>query len=301
MSGRRNNAEDAVIARLARIVRHPAAARVPAGIGDDCAAVRGPNRGRLILLKTDVVVEGRHFRKTDAPRAVGWKAACRAVSDIAACGGRPADALVTCVVRTGQTGAWLSELYRGIEKAGRDFGFHVVGGELASTAGPAVISIAMTGDVVEKDFARRSGGRSGDVLFVTGRLGGSLRSGRHLRFRPRLEEAGWLVRRFRVRAMMDLSDGLAADLPRLAAASGTGFTIDPGSVPRGRGVTIAQALGDGEDFELLFAVRPSCAARLEGAWRRRFPGIRLTRIGSLARPGVGEGLGAARGFDHFRV
>ena len=299
MSRRQKTGEDAVIARLARIVRRPASARVPAGIGDDCAAVRVHGGDRLLLLKTDVVVEGRHFRRTDAPRAVGWKAACRAVSDIASCGGRPADALVTCVVRDGQTGAWLSGIYRGIEKAGREFGFHVVGGELARTRGPAVINIAMTGGVSEQTFVRRSGGRSGDVIFVTGRLGGSLKSGWHLRFRPRLEEAGWLVRRFRVRAMMDLSDGLAADLPRLAAASGTGFVVDPGSVPRRRGVSIGQALGEGEDFELLFAIRPGDAARLEEAWHRHFPGLGLTRIGTLARPGVREGLGGARGFDHF--
>ncbi len=299
MSGREKVGEDAVIARLRRIVREPRGGRVLAGIGDDCAAVRVGARGQLLLLKTDAVVEGRHFGKADVPRAVGWKAACRAVSDIAACGGRPKDALVTCVVRRGQADAWLAELYRGIEKAGREYGFHVVGGELARTRGPTVINVAMTGEVPEKYFTLRGGGRPGDALFVTGALGGSLGSGWHLRFRPRLEEARWLVRRFRVRAMMDLSDGLAADLPRLAEAGGTGFALDPAAIPRRRGATLAQALGDGEDFELLFALAPGDAARIEAAWRRRFPGVRLTRIGALAARGVRRGLGGARGFDHF--
>ena len=289
--------EDALVARLQRALpsRGPG---VVAGIGDDCAAVKGPGRD-LLLLKTDCVVEGRHFTTKDSAVAVGWKAACRAVSDIAACGGRPGHVLVTCVVRPAQTKRWLDHVYRGLDKAGREFGFDVVGGELSRTGGPAVISVAMTGTVARREFVRRSGGRPGDVLFVTGVLGVSLSSGWHLRFRPRLDEARWLVSNFGVRAMMDLSDGLASDLPRLARAGGTGFVIDPTSVPRRRGATLAQALGDGEDFELLFAVAPREADRLEAAWRKRWPQLRLTRIGCLAEAGNEEGLGRARGYDHF--
>lgn len=283
---------------LSRFLRRTGA-DVIAGIGDDCAAVRAPARGRLLLLKTDCVVETRHFSPTHLAAAIGWKAACRAVSDIAACGGEPSSALVTCVLRREQGGRWFSALYRGIEKAGREFGFHVVGGELARTDGPAVISVAMTGEVGRKEFVTRGGGKPGDILFVTGRLGGSLASGWHLRFRPRLAEARWLVRNFRVAAMMDLSDGLAADLPRMAKAGGTGFVIDPASLPRRRGASVHQALCDGEDFELLFAVRPRDAAGLGEAWRRKFPSTPLTRIGSLARCGVCDGLGAVRGYDHF--
>lgn len=286
-----------MVRRLQRLLRPPGRG-VVAGIGDDCAAVRGPGKN-LLLLKTDCVVERRHFTSGDPARAVGWKAACRAVSDMAACGGEPRHALVTCVVRPAQSGRWLTDLYRGLERAGRAFGFRVVGGELAKTDGPAVITVAMTGEVAAKDFVRRAGGRAGDVLLVTGLLGNSLRSGWHLRFRPRLAEARWLVRNFRVRAMMDLSDGLAADLPRLARASGTGFVLETAAVPRRPGVALARALSDGEDFELLFAVAPREADRLESAWRRRWPRLRLTRLGKLARHGIHEGLGAARGYDHF--
>jgi thiamine-monophosphate kinase len=290
--------EDAVLVRLKRLLRRTPPS-VHAGIGDDCAAVRGGRRGVLTLLKTDCVVEGRHFLPGDATAAVGWKAACRAVSDIAACGGEPRFALVTCVVRSAQTKRWIDGLYRGIEKAARTYGFHVVGGELARTEGPAMISVALTGEVPTADFVGRAGGRAGDVLFVTGVLGRSFASGWHLRFSPRIEQARWLVRHFRPRAMMDLSDGLAADLPRLAAAGGTGFIVDSALVPRRRGASLQQALGDGEDFELLFAIDPRKAARLEAAWKKKFPRVPLTRIGQLAAPGVARGLGAVRGYDHF--
>jgi thiamine-monophosphate kinase len=295
---KRKAGEDAVLARLQRLLRRTPSS-VHAGIGDDCAAVRGCRRGVLALLKTDCVVEGRHFLPGDAAAAVGWKAACRAVSDMAACGGEPRFALVTCVVRFAQTKRWIDGLYRGIEKAARTYEFHVVGGELARTDGPAMISIALTGEVPTGEFVGRAGGRPGDVLFVTGVLGRSFVSGWHLRFSPRIEQARWLVRHFRPRAMMDLSDGLAADLPRLAAAGGTGFVMDSALVPRRRGATIEQALGDGEDFELLFAIDPRKAARLEVAWKKKFPRVPLTRIGQLAAPGVASGLGAVRGYDHF--
>jgi len=289
------NREDAIVARLRAALRRAPAV---AGIGDDCAAVVAP-RGKLLLLKTDCVVERRHFRASDSPAAVGWKAVCRAVSDIAACGGKPQHALVTCVLRDKQTGRWLDALYRGMEKAGREFGFHVVGGELARTDGPAVVNVAMTGSVARREFVPRGGGCTGDVLYVTGVLGGSLCSGWHLRFSPRLREARWLGKNIRPSAMMDLSDGLAADLPRLAAESGTGFVVDANALPRRRGVSPRAALSDGEDFELLFAVPEKKTARLERDWQRKFPALRLTRIGHLANRGVALGLGGAHGHDHF--
>lgn len=290
--------EDALLDRLRRLLRRTPDT-VHAGIGDDCAAVQGCRRGILTLLKTDCVVEGRHFLPRDPAAAIGWKAACRAVSDIAACGGEPRFALVTCVLRAGQTGRWIAGVYRGIEKAARTYGFHVVGGELAGTDGPAVISVALHGEVASRDFTGRSGGRPGDVLFVTGVLGASLSSGWHLRFRPRVEQARWLVRNFHPRSMMDLSDGLATDLPRLARAGGTGFIVDPALVPRRPGASLGQALGDGEDFELLFAIDPRKADALETAWEKKFPRLRLTRIGRLAPRSVARGLGTARGYDHF--
>lgn len=295
---KRSGGEDDLVGRVRRLLRRPSRA-VHAGIGDDCAAVLSGRRGVLSLLKTDCVVEGRHFGPRDAAAAVGWKAACRAVSDLAACGGEPRFALVTCVLPRARTGRWLDSLYHGLERAALAYGFEIVGGELSRTDGPAVVSVAMTGEVARREFVPRGGGRPGDVLFVTGSLGGSFESGWHLRFTPRLPEARWLARNFRPRAMMDLSDGLAADLPRLAAESGTGFVIDPSLVPRRRNASVRQALGDGEDFELLFALAPARAALLEKAWKKRFSRVPLTRIGRLAGRGTAVGLGSARGFDHF--
>jgi thiamine-monophosphate kinase len=115
---------------------------------------------------------------------------------------------------------------------------------------------------------------------VTGRLGGSIR-GRHLRFLPRIDESRWLTKNFVIRAMMDLSDGLGTDLPRLAEASGLGFEFDESQLPRSSGSTIEQAISDGEDYELLFAVAPKDRTRLLARWRRKFPRLLLTRIGRL--------------------
>lgn len=273
---------------------------VVAGAGDDdCAVIRPPRPGDWQLLKTDCVIEGVHFASDTEPARVGWKALCLPLSDIAATGGIPVHALVTFALSTGASAEWARKVYAGIGRAARAFGVDVVGGETASTPGPSFLSVCLTGRVARNRCVTRGGGRVGDFLYVTGRMGGSLPSGRHLDFRPRLAEAQWLVSHFRVHAMMDLSDGLAADLPRLTRASGTGFIVEPGKLPLTKGCTVAQALGDGEDYELLFAVGPRDTSRLDTAWKRRFPRVRLTRIGSLAAPGTREGLGDARGYDHF--
>ena len=272
--------------------------RVSAG-EDDCAVVRAPGRGHWQLLKTDCVIEGVHFTPGTDPGRVGWKALCRPLSDIAASGGTPDHALVTFALSAAAAPDWAREVYAGIGRAAREFGVAVVGGDTASTPGPSFLSVCLTGRVARGRCVTRAGGRPGDALFVTGNLGGSFDNGRHLDFRPRLEEARWLVERFRIRAMMDLSDGLAADLPRMARAGGTGFVVDPARLPLSPGGTIRNALSDGEDYELLFAISPSKAERLTEAWEKRFSLLPLTRIGILAEPGVREGLGSAGGFDHF--
>lgn len=196
---------------------------------------------------------------------------------------------------------WATGVYWGIARAAQEYGVEVVGGETSSTSGPSFLSVCLTGSVRPERCITRGGGRPGDVLCVTGELGGSFPSGKHLTFRPRLEEGQWLARRGRAHAMMDLSDGLAADLPRLARASGTGFQVDAGSVPRTAGCTVQQALGDGEDYELLVAVAPKSLGNLLAGWKKKFPSLQLTQIGSLCEPGVETGLEAAKGFDHFAV
>jgi thiamine-monophosphate kinase len=287
--------EDAVVAALTRALSLGPDVRV--GAGDDCAVIGGRGDRWWQLLKTDCVVEGVHFLSEEKPACVGWKALCRAISDIAAMGGIPQHALITLALRSDAKMAWVRGLYVGLRKAARRFGVSIVGGETSRSPGPAFVSVALTGRVERVRCVTRSGGKSGDLLYVTGRLGGSL-AGRHLDFVPRVCEARWLVENFRVHAMMDLSDGLAADLPRLARASGCGFEICEERIPRHRGCTVAQALGDGEDFELLFAVHPRDAKHMEKAWRKKFPRLPLTQVGALTR-GIATGKSKHRGYDHF--
>jgi len=281
--------EDALVARLTRGL--PRNAALLAGPGDDCAVVGRRSDAFWTLLKTDCVIEGVHFTAgTDFAR-VGWKALARAVSDIAAMGGEPGHALVTVAFPPALEVAKADALYAGLRRCARKFGVSIAGGETARSPGPVFVSVALTGKVERARCVLRSGGKPGDVLFVTGRLGGSL-AGKHLDFLPRLREARWLTEHFRIHAMMDLSDGLGADLPRLARASGCGFEL--GEIPCAPGCSRESALGDGEDFELLFAVSSRQAARLERTWPfRRLP---LTRVGGLT---ANTSFTPTHGFDHF--
>ena len=270
------------------------------GAGDDCAVVRLPGEaGQLQLLKTDCVIEGVHYPPDTSPERVGWKALCRPLSDIAAMGGRPLHALVTLALPGSATLAYARAIYTGLGCAAERFGVRIVGGETARSPTAAFVSVALTGTPGPGGTVVRSGGEPGHVVYVTGRLGGSFASGKHLDFVPRLAEAQWLVSRFPVSAMMDLSDGLGRDLPRLAAASGTGYALDAVKLPVTSGCSVAQALGDGEDYELLFTVVPSVSATLEGGWRERWPALELTRIGVLSAPSRRSGLEPGTGFDHF--
>jgi thiamine-monophosphate kinase len=284
--------EDAIVTRLTRSLRLDS--RVVVRPGDDCAVVE--TAGSLQLLKADCVIEGIHFLRDANPKLIGWKAMCRPISDVAAMGGRPLDALVTLAVRPDIEFAWLKKVYSGLESAAKAYGVNLVGGETVRSPGPFFLSVALTGSVARGKYVGRSGGCKGDWLYVTGKLGGSI-NGRHLRFRPRLAEAQWLVAQFPVHAMMDLSDGLASDLPRLAAASGLAFEVDCSSLPLHHGVTVENGLRDGEDYELLFAVPSTVKTRLEAEWQAHFPKLRLTAIGRLAEKGRTQF--SKKGHDHF--
>jgi thiamine-monophosphate kinase len=284
--------EDVVVRRLTKSLRLDSRVRV--GAGDDCAVVE--TSGRLQLLKSDCLIEGIHFLPDADPKSIGWKAMCRSISDIAAMGGKPLDALVTLAVRPDTEFSWLKRVYTGLESAARMYEVNVVGGETAKSPGPLFLSVALTGAVDHGKYVVRSGGHEGDWLYVTGKLGGSI-AGRHLRFRPRVAEARWLVNRFPVHAMMDLSDGLASDLPRLATASRLGFEVDVTSLPLHPGCRPENGLRDGEDYELLFALPTASKKRLESEWRVEFPKLRLTAIGRLVAKGRTEFFG--KGYDHF--
>ena len=266
------------------------------GPGDDCAAVR--THGGVQLLKTDCIAEGVHFLRGNDPVRVGWKALCRPLSDIAAMGGEPRHALITIFSPPDlDPGYWVG-FYKGIRKAARRFGVTIAGGEMSRQPRGIAVSVALTGVAPGGHFVRRSGGRPGDLLFVTGRLGGSI-SGHHLDFVPRLKEGRWLAETACVSAMMDVSDGLGSDLPRLARASGCGFEVDLAGLPLRKGSDISAALTDGEDYELLFAIPPRKAAALLKTWETAFPRTLLTGIGKLnaSRSAPPDWPG---GWDHFQ-
>jgi thiamine-monophosphate kinase len=266
------------------------------GIGDDCAVVKAPGIGMILLLKTDCVVEGVHYHPNEEPARVGWKALCRTLSDVAAMGGEPLHALVTMLSPEDRRVAYWKSIYKGLSKAAKRFGVGIIGGE-TSRSRCAAISVAVVGRVEADRLVTRSGGRPKDILCVTGTLGGSL-AGRHLDFVPRITEGRWLGKGRYARAMMDLSDGLAADLPRLAAASDCSFRIDVDAVPKARGCDSRRALSDGEDYELLIAVSPQVIKRLRQNWGKTFPKLQLTVIGELTEPGTPP-VGIPPGFDHF--
>lgn len=285
----RDIGEDALIGKL---LKGFPLGDLHAGPGDDCAVV-DPGRGRLRLLKTDAIVEGVHFLP-DAPASkVGWKATARVLSDFAAMGGRPEYLMVTVALPADTAVAWAEGLYRGIRRCLEKHGGILAGGE--TTAVPegsaAVISVAGEGSVARGELVLRSGGKPGDILAVTGRLGGSI-AGKHLNFVPRLLE-GQLLGRMGARAMMDLSDGLAKDLPRLAKASDSGFEVNPEGVPMTRGCSAEEAIGDGEDYELLVAISSRKWAAISEEWPKGF--AKLTKIGVLTESG-GKLEG---GWEHF--
>ncbi|MFK5921073.1 MAG: thiamine-phosphate kinase [Verrucomicrobiota bacterium] len=290
--------EDELIAHLIADLRMDDS--VLCGPGDDCAVLTGSSPEWLDLLKTDVVVEHVHFASDADPEQVGWKALARPLSDIAAMGGLPTAAVVTIVtpdhLPLSQAVGW----YRGMQKVAQTYGFSVVGGESSSSpANHAVISVSMTGRVEPDRCIYRSGAKQGDAILVTGRLGGSLPSGRHLNFQPRLTESRWLGEFFKINAMMDLSDGLAKDLPRMMKLSELGYHVDVDRLPCHHGADAQAAMGDGEDYELLFTITQAQVPDLLSAWKQQFANqLDLTVIGEVvAAAQSGDQLSG--GWDHF--
>ena len=259
-------------------------------IGDDCAVLPGSTPGRRLLYTCDPVVEGIHFLPATPARQVGWKAMARNLSDIAAMGGQPRWAVVSLGLRATTPVRYVRELYAGLQAVARPYGCKIVGGDITHVRREQFVVVALVGEVERHRLTLRSGARPGDRIFVTGPLGGA-RAGKHLRFTPRLREARWLTDQCRIHAMLDISDGLASDLQRLAEASQVGVNIVARQIPRTG--SLHAALTEGEDFELLCTV----SARNAGKLRAKF-----FEIGSvIVKPGVfldGRPL-AERGYDHF--
>jgi len=277
----------------------PLAKAVVSDPGDDCAVVKTRDRLNFLVLKTDCVVAGVHFLATAKALDVGWKAMMRPLSDFASTSAVPQFALITLIAPEQTKVEWVDELYRGLRRAAKRFKVSIVGGETSGIPGPVAISVSVVGFVERDRCVSRRGGKVGDDLFVTGRLGDALKR-KHLQFVPRIAESRWLTKNFSIHAMMDLSDGLGADLPRLARASRVGFAIAMENLPLARGAKIDDAISEGEDYELLFAISPRDRSRLEREWRKKFRKLPLTRIGSLSRLSTKTNQLLPRGYVHFQ-
>jgi len=244
---------------------------VRVGVGDDAAVLRLAKKD--LLASTDSLVEGVHFAPGTSPRLAGGKAAGRVLSDMAAMAAAPRFGLLSLVVPPTWTSSAVRRFVEGFDDRLRRHGACLVGGDAACAAGPFVAAAALLGEPGARRALRRAGARPGDLILATGTFGGSI-LGRHLRFVPRVREAIALARRLPIAAAIDVSDGLALDLHRLCRASGVGAVLEARAVPVSRAARLlarrtgrsplAHALGDGEDHELLLAMRPSGRPRLVG-------------------------------------
>jgi thiamine-monophosphate kinase len=302
-----------LIARLVERLPPPSdAVRVPSG--DDAAVAEG---GAATVTTVDSIVEGVHFTLPAYPlAAVGRKALAASLSDLAAMGALPGEAYVALGVPEGMGTNELVELADGLAEVAERERVAVVGGDV--TRAPA-LSLAVTCVGREPDgssVVTRSGAREGDAIVVTGELGGAAAAleligrgerdnpiaARQLDPRPRIE-AGLALAAAGASAMIDVSDGLGADAGHLARASAVRVEIDLERIPVAEGASLEQALGGGEDFELLAAVPRDGLGEAIAAVEAS--GVGLTEIGAVAggEPGAfdqaGNGLGD-RGFDHIR-
>ncbi|MEC9373299.1 MAG: thiamine-phosphate kinase [Planctomycetota bacterium] len=254
---------------------------ISVGPGDDAAEI--VVEGGRALVTVDQLVEGRHYdpATTDVD-LVARKAVGRSVSDIAAMGGRPTCAFATAALREGFADA--DRLFDRMAAWAKGWGCPLAGGDIATVDGPTVLTVTVMGTPhAGRGSVLRSGARVGDSVYVTGKVGGAFASGRHLMFEPRVREGSWLCDALgeRLRAMIDVSDGVGRDAGRVAKMSGARIEIDAGALPLHEDAgDWREAVGAGEDYELLF-----CASG-EVAERCAETGTVITKIGRVVE---GEG------------
>jgi thiamine-monophosphate kinase len=312
--------------------------RVHRGIGDDAAVVQ-PGPGDILLLTTDLLAEGVHFRRDTArPEDIGFKAAVANLSDIAAMGGTPQFVLVSLAIPSGWRAASVGRLYKGLMEACRPHGVELVGGDTSSSLQGLFISVTLTGYADYSSVLTRSAARAGDLIYVTGTLGDSLAGlgllqnhcgaaltrreagylvGRHRRPAARIQAGRLLARHRLASAAIDLSDGLSGDLPHLCAQSGVGAEILADSLPLSPACRayasaraldpVSLALQGGEDYELLFTVPPGHRDRVDRLAGRA--GCLWSPIGVIRPSSFGLRLRLSNGrlrkwriagYEHFR-
>ncbi len=296
--------ERAITERLRKAAAIPAGSGLVLGIGDDCAIYRPRGSADDLLFTTDMFVESVHFRReTHKPVVAGRKALARGLSDIAAMGGAPRFCLVSLCVPDWARARWVDRFFDGILQLAGSTGTVLAGGDL-SHGDRLVCDVTVCGAAPRGRALRRDGARAGHEIYVSGALGGSALGlethrgkarERHLYPQPRLALGAFLRERLRATAAIDISDGLSLDLRRLCLASGVAAEIGP--PPQFRGAGLDHALHGGEEYELLFTVRPGTRVPPE------FEGLPLTHIGKTV-PGKGDvrlngQLLKSLGYDHF--
>lgn len=303
-------------------------ANLALGIGDDCAVLR-PQRGQDLVVTTDLSLENVHFRRDwHPPQSVGHRCLARGLSDLAAMGARPEAAFLSLALPRELTGAWLQGFLDGWMSLAARHRVLLAGGDLANSpqsshksGGLVIADIVLLGSVPRGKALLRSGARAGDILYVTGALGGSAaelgalerRPGSfrradkgghpHLYPEPRLETGRKLLKGSLATAAIDLSDGLSTDLAHLCEESGLAAEIDARALPVDARATLEQALHGGEDYELLFT------APAKTVLPRQLAGVMLHAIGRVKKRGKGPQVeivsGASRtpltpaGWEHF--
>jgi thiamine-monophosphate kinase len=328
--------EKALIAQIRRLAASPRQRQaggstrpthttVLSGIGDDCAVLRPP-RGTEWLVTTDFTLENIHFRRAWHPaESVGHRCLARGLSDIAAMGGEPVAAFLSLALPRDLPQSWVRRFVRGLVSLAERYAVTLAGGDTAESPAGILADIVVVGTVPKGKAVLRSGACPGDLIFVSGELGGSaaalreMRSNpkgkpnpgrypRHFYPEPRIALGRILRQRGLASAMIDLSDGLSTDLAHICEESGVGAKIESALIPRARigktarEVSLDLALHGGEDYELLFTAPPG----------RRVPaqiaGVPLTQIGQitrsrkiLARNPKGDAHKLVpRGWEHFR-
>jgi len=284
-------AETKLIDRIRKLAPNGAGRGVIQGIGDDCAVLRlSPSSRDELLITTDLCVENVHFRRAwHPPRSVGHRCLARGLSDIAAMGGEPLGCFLSLGLTSQLPQRWVDAFLDGLLRLARRFKVSLAGGDISASR-QIVADIVVAGRVPRGKALLRSGARPGDLIYVTGALGGSaavlnglyagkrastLASSAHFYPQPRVEIGNWLRRRGLANAMIDLSDGLSTDLAHICRESHVTAAIRAANVPVAKGADLALALHGGEDYELLFTARPG--ARIPSLMDR----VEVTEIGSI--------------------
>ena len=309
----RQPGELALLAEIRQRVGRTANKCIRLGIGDDCALL-APRRGEELAVTTDLSIAGRHFLLDwHQPEAIGYRALARGLSDLAAMGARPVAAFLSLGLppsltkASGRKPAWVQRFFDGLLALAKAYSTPLAGGDLAESP-VAVADIVLIGAVPHGRALLRSGAHPGDLLYVTGALGGAAAGlallaelassshpnppripkklesslAAHLYPQPRIAQGRWLQRHTIASSAIDLSDGLSTDLTHICEESGVSAEIDSSLLPLGFRANLTQALHGGEDYELLFTAPPTAHTP------RSIAGVSVTCIGRITKPRKGQ-------------